>query len=100
MSMDGSKIVCGRYNDLLKGLDLVAMCDHFEHQCVLTHQEVQTVLSEMEDLKKKRQLAKILTDKGIKHFSEISTMIRKYRGTPGRDPVSSNGKEEVAFIAR
>lgn len=97
--MDGSKIVCGRYNDLLKGLDLGAMCEHFLHQCVLTSSEVQIVLNEVEDLNKKRQLAKILTDKGTKRFTEISTMIREYRGTARREPVSTN-VGEVAIIAR
>ncbi len=101
MSMDGSKIVCGRYNDLLKRLDLGAVCEYFLHQRVLTPQEVQTVLNEVEDLNKKRRLSKILTDKGTKRFSEISSMIRQYRGTARREPVSSsiNGGE-VALIAR
>ncbi len=99
--MEGNKIVCGRYNDLLKGLDIGSVCEYLLHQSLLTSQEVQTVLNEVEDVhvSDKRRLAKTLADKGTTRFPEIKSMIRQFRSTARKEPVSTN-QGEVSLISR
>ncbi len=97
--MEGSKIVYGRYNDLLKGLDIGSVCEYFLHQSLLTSQEVQTVLYEVDDQSNKRRLAKTLADKGTTRFSEISSMIRQCRSTARKESGSTN-QGEVSLISR
>ncbi len=97
--MEGNKIVCGRYNDLLKGLDIGSVCEYLLHQSLLTYQEVQTVLNEVEDVSDKRRLAKTLADKGTTRFPEIKSMIRQFRSTARKEPVLTN-QGEVSLISR
>lgn len=91
--MDSAKIISGRYNDLLKGLDIGSACEFFLNHNQLTLQDVQTVLKAQDETSKKRTLSSTLASKGTRKFTEISTMIRKFRKT-----ILSNEREPAGKL--